>query len=762
MRKPSPPWSHGLLVLFGVLSLLGTGCGSERAPEPALTLEGAFVAVPRVLDAEARQQVLSALGGAAPVLVGDGSETFYLAIRKSDLDERYFLNAHLKTQWPRHILGGAAFPLGARVVSFEVQNGKLYAFDVDSRKVQSDLFAPEVLVDAWPLITDHAAFNRHPRAKDYVLFDPTAGLNRFGIMGDYEASAGYRPFRVELSLAQRFRPMADGIAYEQVFTGYGDQAAEQLPPENDAVEKNPLRTSGTLALSLRRYQESPAYVPTPLPAREHYFRSEPMFIPNSGGLKKQVVAKWPIHPGMKPIEWVLTDSVVRLQQDPRFQGYDLVGAMKRGIEGWNAAFGFQALTVRIAAPGESFSDDGLNTFILDPDRTYNFAGASWYTNPNTGEVRGAYVYMGSRMIETYIRYFRDDPPAPGIAEEAPGEPPATEPESPGARVQLSWNGLSPQWLCTHHLAEDDAHRRSVPDAREALAEPLPRLTKKEKVERTLTQLVLHEIGHTLGLRHNFKGSLGQPSNSVMEYNVLEDAVHRDTPGPYDVAAIRYLYGLSSTLPQEPFCTDNDTTVDPDCNRYDRSPEPLRFWFGAIYTQWLAGALMGEDSLPDDRAINEVLQFARAGRSSAEKLQAWNVLTEMIRAPIPPELLASYPVYGPVADFMFGRVLQRAFLDPPGLRGAFTQDVRPDPQFAPVVMSQLRGVLLNVDGVRSAGARRVVVDVLQKFQSYNSYALLLEAQAALEASLPGLSGSARLDALDLINRIKRATSPYFIN
>ncbi|NMO15060.1 hypothetical protein HPC49_08285 [Pyxidicoccus fallax] len=758
MRKPSPSWSHGLLVLFGVLSLLGTGCESERAPEPALDLDGSFVAVPKALDAAAQTQLKAGLGDTL-ALRGDGSETFYLAIRKRDLDERYFLNAYLKTQWPQHIQGGAAYPLGARVVSFEVQNGRLYAFDVDNRKVQSDLFAPEVLVDAWPIITDHAAFNLHPRAKDYVLFDPTAGLNRFGIMGDREGAAGARPFRVELSLAQRFRKMADGIAYEQVFTGYGDWAATDLPPENEAVEENPLRISGTLALSLRKYQESPGYVPTALPAREHYFRGEPMLIPNSGGVRKQVVAKWAIQPGMKPIEWVITDSVLRLQQDPRFQDYDLVGAMKRGIEGWNAAFGFQVLTARIATPDESFSDDGLNSFILDPDRTYNFAGASWYTNPNTGEVRGASVYLGSRYIESFINYYRDDPPAPGLAEQSPVEPSSP---APGREVRLSWNGLAPRWLCSESFTFEDSHRHPAQETQGALAEPLPRLTKKEKVERALTQLVLHEIGHTLGLRHNFKGSYFLPASSVMEYIHPVDAPYRDTPGPYDVAAVRYLYGLSSSLPQEPFCNDQDALVDPDCNRYDRFVDPFRYWSAAIYTQWLSYALVGQDVMPDYTAVEAVLKYVRVGRSNAEKLEGWNYLTQAVRPPIPPERLALHPAYGPVADAMLRLVMQRAFITPPELRGPFNQDIYPDAQLAPLILSELRGMLLNVDGVRSPVSRRVAVDVLHKLQGYQAYNILLEAQATLEASLPDLSGGERLVVLDLVNRIKRATSPYFIN
>ena len=35
------------------------------------------------------------------------------------------------------------------------------------------------------------------------------------------------------------------------------------------------------------------------------------------------------------------------------------------------------------------------------------------------------------------------------------------------------------------------------------------------------------------------------------------------PGSYDVAAVRYLYGLDSELPTDPFCTDDSLGADPD-------------------------------------------------------------------------------------------------------------------------------------------------------------------------------------------------------
>jgi hypothetical protein len=127
----------------------------------------------------------------------------------------------------------------------------------------------------------------------------------------------------------------------------------------------------------------------------------------------------------------------------------------------------------------------------------------------------------------------------------------------------------------------------------------------------LAELVCHEVGHTLGLRHNFKGSAtysmaeinskelkGQKPNSasVMDYlpiniNFEDGEVQGDYTmigvGPYDIWAIEYGYTqdekeLKSILervaePELQYGTDEDTFgPDPFARRYDLSKEPLDY------------------------------------------------------------------------------------------------------------------------------------------------------------------------------------------
>lgn len=721
------------------------GCGDDNDPslvdpsDDSLLGDRDFVAIPRTVsrtEAAARQRKLEEAGAPASQLrSAPSSQSFYLAIRKTALSERWFLSAFLEQYFPGQVSFGAATSLGTRVVSFKVQNDKLFVFDADDRHASSSVFDPDVLVEAYPLVTDPSVTNQ-PGAHNYVFIDPAAGLNRFDLLGDY---FGTNPwpirFEVELSFLQNFRQISDGVTYQQVFTGFADQ-----PISDDPIEPDTFRGSGTLGIALRRYKEGSHYQEVELPAQEHYFRSPPKLVPNTGELR-ETAAHWNIYPGMQPIEWVISPALRTLDNSPEYADADLVAAVERGIETWNDAFGFEVFRARVATANESFGQDDKNYIIFDPDPSLGYAFANWRSNPNTGEVRGASVYFGGAWVS---RAGLEDDPEESGAGGAPAAP--TTAARPKVRA-LKWAGVSSDPLCVLH--KDDAHDHLRPAGAGER-----NYTAGEKLERSLADMIAHEIGHDLGLRHNFKGSLEAPlSSSVMEYAIFETSVAMGGQlGPYDVDAVRYLYGLSPDLPTQPFCTDDAVGLDPDCQRFDTGADPFhedwtprwqllvefftRYGVGPEYLRYFTSYSGG------------VFDYAQNG-DWLQSEAAVDLMLDQVGAPLDPALLADPSFFTGGADLVLAEVLRKV--------GA-----EPNPAIAYRIDAQLRGVLLNVDGIRGYDSRRLVVDLLKGRQTVEAYGMLLEAETALEAQLAG-GTLAPVDAAltrDLLARVERAISPYF--
>ena len=135
------------------------------------------------------------------------------------------------------------------------------------------------------------------------------------------------------------------------------------------------------------------------------------------------------------------------------------------------------------------------------------------------------------------------------------------------------------------------------------------------VNASLKSAVMHEVGHALGLRHNFRASTVYPlvklsdvtwgrerglGGSVMDYSPINLAVNGEaqgayfesTIGPYDYWAIEYAYrelpkgteaeelakiaGRGATDPLLAFSSDEEAIagLDPDASRFDLGADPL--------------------------------------------------------------------------------------------------------------------------------------------------------------------------------------------
>jgi hypothetical protein len=438
-----------------------------------------------------------------------------------------------------------------------------------------------------------------------------------------------------------------------------------------------------------------------------------------------------------------------------------MGAVKAGIENWNEVFGFKALEASVAKPTDSYADDDKNYVIYDGDPTYGFAFANWRVNPNTGETRGASVYFNAIWLSSAIDEFD---PAP-----APTARAAAKPAARPAIKQITWGDLRPKTLCTM-WAPSFRDLSGMADATPAPGAAA--LTNKEKVEHFITHVLVHEVGHTLGLRHNFKGSLlPLPQNSsVMEYIQDADAVAagRDKPGPYDYDAIKYLYNLATTPPAQTFCTDDSVSTDPYCQTFDRTEDPLAKYWGKTYTAIANLILTGQDTTGlyqyylDAVYFGGTANFLRAG-NAADQARAWTILDGLLKVGTNfTAAEAAYPGYSARASALENYLLRKLYLDDPATRGGIDNDPVLAAATLATVTTELNGVVTNSDKARGWDLRRTAVDVLKKMQVQKGLETLVNARATLATARAGMPAGSSDAALtdDLISRIDTATHPYF--
>ncbi|MDH4158021.1 MAG: zinc-dependent metalloprotease [candidate division Zixibacteria bacterium] len=339
-------------------------------------------------------------------------------------------------------------------------------------------------------------------------------------------------------------------------------------------------------------------------------------------------------------------------------------AVAEGIEFWNPAFekiGFRNAVVAKQMPDDADWDPAdvrYNTirWIIIPGGGY--ASGPSRANPFSGQIYDADI----RVSVDFIRYMFTNMQN------------FIKPVSTEALPTGPYNGLSDFLPDTGMYV--DYRAESAREAAFGLAYALSvsdDLVDKDSLTREyvhayVVEMIAHEVGHTLGLRHNYKAStvysLDQISDpgftrknatvgTIMDYappniggpNRPQGEFYSSVPGPYDNWAIEYGYselGTRTSLEELPklkeiasraaefdliYATDEDAfgnsikSIDPLCNLFDLGDDPLAYCEHKV-------------SLTDELWRNSMDDFEIPGESFQKVLQAfqtgWRSYSESAR------------------------------------------------------------------------------------------------------------------------------------
>ncbi|MCC7380927.1 MAG: zinc-dependent metalloprotease [Deltaproteobacteria bacterium] len=507
-----------------------------------------------------------------------------LRIARSVLGSEFLLQASSVSQ----TFANMSFGLQSKIVRFELRDGELLMLDVGGAKSLGEYNSA---IAKFPVVF---------QGQRSIGFDFNAGMrNSFLYSTDWHGSdydVPWLPYdAIPFELKESYI-----VEAEQSGARFVISQSAQVDFDDSFLGK--VRDPMVIKYYLQPYSPSASYTPLASPGHDtvSFFENTSRILPN--GKSSYQVARF------DPASIITYAVSAEVPADFR-------DAVKEGVLYWNTVMGRELVRVVDAPAGVHAPDADLNMIEWINWDDAGFAYADAQLDPRTGEVLHAQVFMTSSWAiygkEEAFRFVAMSEEALSDAlEKGEGERPQRlrKAKRIGARQtprgRASVFGMEP------------AGRESMDDGR-VFGNAMRGLSRMAEMGATDAQLlaaaqdvvrnvVAHEIGHTLGLRHNFAGSTASnvepsqafevmrqylangarapdgilPTSSIMDYSwvgddfLVGDLIAR-TPLPYDVAAARALYDGAEVDPSATPLVCNDTVFGfgynvnfTDCNAFD--------------------------------------------------------------------------------------------------------------------------------------------------------------------------------------------------
>jgi len=508
------------------------------------------------------------------------ADRFMLALPKSGLGKDYLFTASLIPQ----AVAATSTGLAAKIVRFELFPDGVDLYESTQGLVVTEDLPARRLLATFPIL----------RQDDQeVVIDFNKGMRRVFVQA--WTSEG----ELDLGEHDRVLDVPEGRVFEMRQDGNRLLIRQSVQARNRQSDQN-LETRLEV-----RYFLSP-YVAGGAPSKEpnapdmryaRFFETQGQIEPGTGRVSARI-ARFDLS---KPVVFHYSANTPK----------EYVQAVQDGILYWNRAFGKEVVQAQKAPEGVTAPDAKLNIIQWVPWDNAGSAYADVLLDPLTGEsghgqayITSVFGFAGKSRARALLRAMLDQ-----------AEPKKDDKKNLAAlRIGAPFLETAPGCkMDPQAFAQQMAHGLQELLASDELTDEAVLRVSQDYVR----EVVSHEVGHILGLRHNFAGSLAATltrkelddwfaayvcgkstdaftnkltSNSMMEYTVFKGAVFTGwlmrtvkAPLPHDRAAIAWGYFDSPEARETKmlFATDDDVGHYGDVRRFDYGPDPVVNAYGEM-------------------------------------------------------------------------------------------------------------------------------------------------------------------------------------
>lgn len=480
-------------------------------------------------------------------------EEYILGLKKESLGKEFTLQTNMVLGTSNPQFTG----MKTRIVIFSLVSGKLLLEEVANDHVLHDALPQRMPLALIPIVRE---------TDSHIFFDFGAGMDKVFSLTDWFFSdvlntehAGVENHLSQESIANSFVDQAETKGSRLRISQRGTVSSEEgAVPVHIKYQFTP-------------WKENKAFVNK---ATEHhhkgqFFRAHPYYSQK----ESKHIANYAKFDMSKTITFALSSNTPKKYRKP----------LMDGILYWNKVFGRKVVDVIMAPEGVSAPNYDYNMIQWIDWKEAPFAYADAQLDPRSGEVMNAQIYMP----RSFVNYDRKDLQRVlnNLDAGAIGELRDLTQGSDIVKLDAFKN------LFQQHRADHKNHGHLCAERADQASE-VAHLDEDEfdrVIGYKLVKVAAHEVGHVLGLSHNFAGYLegtlddsqrktiisklvaGESvapdfsvGSTVMDYYNFSDSVligflatHSDKPFPYDVEAINSLYYHKETPLDQlvPFCND---------------------------------------------------------------------------------------------------------------------------------------------------------------------------------------------------------------